>query len=180
VSKLGARKVSIDIHQQTTKQLARPSTISRVLTQQNLSLKLESISKFTDQIKSVLEEAKFAIYKFQENMTKYYNQRYTPALVFHSGDNVFLNSLDIYITCYSYKLSHYCLKPYIIEKQVRLILYYLKLLSTLHRLYLIFLVVKLITAPTNSISGKYSSSSLDLVIIYKEEEWEIEKILDSH
>jgi len=73
VSKLGARKVSIDIQQQTTKQLARPSTIGRVLTQQNLSLKLESISKFTDQIKSALEEAKFVIYKSQENMTKYYN-----------------------------------------------------------------------------------------------------------
>ena len=35
--------------------------------------KLKSILNFTNYIKSVLKEAKFAIFKSQENIVKYYN-----------------------------------------------------------------------------------------------------------
>ena len=58
-------------------------------------------------------------------------------------------------------------------------LYYLKLSSTLWRLYLVFLVVKLTATPADLISRKYFSPSPDLVIIDKKEEWEVEKILNS-
>jgi len=47
--------------------------------------------------------------------------------------------------------------------------YYLKLFSTLQRLYSVFLVVKLITVPNDPI-----------VIIDRKEEWKVENILDSY
>ena len=49
-------------------------------------------------------------------MTKYYNHYYITALVFESGDKVFLDSLDIYTTYPSAKLLYYQLGLYIVEK----------------------------------------------------------------
>ena len=91
--------------------------------------KLENISKFTNCMKSTLEKAKSAIYKSQESIVKYYNWKYTPTMVFCPGSKVFLDFLNIYITCLFTKLSHCLLRSYIVEKQVELILYYLKLSS---------------------------------------------------
>ena len=48
--------------------------------------------------------------------------------------------------------------------------YHLKLPLVLQRLYLVFHVVKLTLASKDSISGRYSSLSPDLIIINKKEE----------
>ena len=68
----------------------------------------------------------------------------------------------------SAKLSYCHLKPYMVEKKVEPILYYLKLLSVLYRLHLVFLVIKIIATSYNPIPGK-QLSPLDLVIIYRKE-----------
>ena len=78
-------------------------------------------------MKSTLEKARSAIYKSQESIVKYYNWRYIPTMVFYPSSKVFLDFLDIYITCLFTKLSYCLLRPYIVEKQVELILYYLNL-----------------------------------------------------
>ena len=52
-------------------------------------------------------------------MIQYYNQQYTFALVFCSGDKIFLDFFDIYTTYFSTKLLYCYLRPYIVEKQVR-------------------------------------------------------------
>ena len=57
------------------------------------------------------------------------------------------------------KLSHYYLKLYMVKKQIEPMLYHLKILSTLHRLHLVFPVVKLIAASINTISRRYTKSS---------------------
>jgi len=54
----------------------------------------------------VIEEAKSAIHKAQDDMKRYYDRRRTPALVFKPGDKVFLDALDIHTTRPSQKLSH--------------------------------------------------------------------------
>ena len=59
-------------------------------------------------------------------------------------------------------------------------LYYLKLLPTLYKLYLVFNIVKLTTVFKDPISRRYSKFSLDPTIIDREEEWKVEKILDSY
>jgi len=47
-----------------------------------------------------------AIQKSQENIAKYYNQRYIPSPVFLPGNKIFLDPVDIHITYFFTKLSH--------------------------------------------------------------------------
>ena len=53
----------------------------------------EGILKFIGQIKSILEKVKSAIQKYCDNIEQYYNN------ISYFGDNVFLDTLDIYIVC---------------------------------------------------------------------------------
>ena len=100
--------------------------------------------------------------------------------MFNPSDKIFLDFSDIHKTCLSTKLSHYCLGLYMVEKQVEFMIYCLKLPSALQRQHPVFYVVKLTPAPEDSISGRCSSLPLDSIIINREEEWEIKKVLDSH
>lgn len=126
-------------------------------------------------MKSVLNEMRSAIRKSQKDIARYYNQKCTLVLMFYSGNKIFLNLLNIYITCSLAKLLHHCLKSYMVKNQVKLILYYLMLLSVLQRLYLIFSMVKLSTVSNNPIFRKYSNTSLDLVIYQQKREVESRK-----
>jgi len=67
---------------------------------------LETVNEFTERMKSTTEEAKSAIRKVQEDMTRYYNRRRTLAPVYKPGDQVYLDASDIKTTCPSLKLSH--------------------------------------------------------------------------
>jgi len=62
--------------------------------QQNHS-NLETVNEFTERMRMVIEEAKSAIRKAQEDMKRYYDRRRTPAPVFNPGDKVFLDASDI-------------------------------------------------------------------------------------
>ena len=44
--------------------------------------KLETVNEFTKCMKSAIEKAKSVIYKTQQDISRYYNQRRTLALVF--------------------------------------------------------------------------------------------------
>ena len=50
--------------------------------------RLETINKFKDWMESAIEEAKSMIWKAQENMAWYYNQKRILAPVFHPRDSV--------------------------------------------------------------------------------------------
>jgi len=71
---------------------------------------------------------------------------------------------------HSAKLSHHCSSPYVVEKRVGPILYHLKLLPVLQRLYSVFNVIKLTTIPKNPISDRHPCPLLDPVIIDRKEE----------
>jgi len=79
---------------------------------------LETVNEFTKRIESATEEAKSAICKAQEDMTRYYNQRRSLAPVFKPGNQVYLDASDIKTTCLSPKLSHCRLGPFEIKYQV--------------------------------------------------------------
>jgi len=66
-------------------------------------------------MRTAIKEAKSAIYKAQNDMKKYYDQKRTSALVFNPGDKVFLDILDIWTMCPSQKLSHRRLSPFVVE-----------------------------------------------------------------
>jgi len=72
------------------------------------------------------------------------------------------------------------LRPFVVEQQIEPIAYCLKLSYIMKKLYSIFNVVKLSATLTNLISG-WRSNSLSLpIIIDREKEWKVEKILDNH
>ena len=47
---------------------------------------VESVNEFTEQMRNALEEAKAALVKSKDDMARYYNQRWTPALDYKPSD----------------------------------------------------------------------------------------------
>jgi len=140
---------------------------------------LETVNEFTKRMESATEEAKSAIRKAQEDMTRYYNQRRSPAPVFKPGDRVYLDTSDIKTTCPSPKLSHRRLGPFEIKHQVGPSAYRLKLSHGLRQLHLVFNVVKLSAAPDDPIPGRKPQAPPPPIIVNGEPEWEVEEVLDS-
>jgi len=140
---------------------------------------LEMVNEFTKRMESATEEAKSAICKAQEDMTRYYNRRRSPAPVFKPGDWVYLDASDIKTTCPSPKLSHRRLGPFEIERQVGPSAYRLKLPHGLRQLHLVFNVVKLSAAPDDPIPGRKPQVPPPPIIVDGEPEWEVEEVLDS-
>jgi len=68
--------------------------------------RLETVNEFMERMKSATEKAKSAIYKAQEDMTRYYNQKRTPVPMYKPGNQVYLDASDIKMTHPSLKLSH--------------------------------------------------------------------------
>jgi len=140
---------------------------------------LETVKEFMEQMKSATEETKSAIRKTQEDMTRYYNQKRTPAPVYKPGDQVYLDASDIKTIRPSLKLSHRRLGPFEIEHQVGPLAYCLKLPHGMRQLYPVFNVVKLSATPEDLILGRKPQAPPPSIIIDREEEWEVEEILDS-
>jgi len=140
---------------------------------------LEMVNEFTKRMESTTEEAKSAIRKAQEDMTRYYNRRRSPAPIFKPGDWVYLDASDIRTTHLSLKLSHHRLGPFEIERQVGLLAYRLKLPHGLRQLYPVFNVVKLSAAPDDPIPGRKPQAPPPPIIVDGELEWEVEEVLDS-
>jgi len=141
--------------------------------------RLEMVNEFTEQMKSATEEAKSTIRKVQEDMTRYYNRRRSPAPVFKPEDWVYLDMSDIRMTHPSPKLSYHRLGPFEIEHQVGPLAYQLKLPHKLRQLHPVFNVVKLFTAPDDPIPGRKPQALPPPIVVDGELEWEVEEVLDS-
>jgi len=141
---------------------------------------LETVNEFTKRMESATKEAKSAIRKMQEDMTRYYNRRRSLAPVFKPGDWVYLDTSDIRTTCPSPKLSYRRLGPFEIERQVGLLAYRLKLPYGLRQLHPVFNVIKLSAAPDDPIPGRKPQAPLPPIIVDGEPEWEVEEVLDNH
>jgi len=141
---------------------------------------LETVNEFTKRMESATKEAKSAICKAQEDMTRYYNRRRSPAPIFKPGDRVYLDASDIKTTCLSLKLSHRRLGPFEIEYQVGLLAYRLKLPHRLKQLHPVFNMVKLSAAPDDPIPGRKPRAPLPPIVVDGEPESEVEEVLDSH
>jgi len=73
--------------------------------QQNPS-SLETVNKFTERMRTAIDEAKSAIHKAQDDMKRYYDRCRTLALVFNPGNKVLLNVSDIQTMHPLQNLSH--------------------------------------------------------------------------
>jgi len=141
---------------------------------------LETVNEFIERMRTAIEEAKFAIYKAQDNMKKYYNQQRTLAPVFKPSDKVFLDASDIRTTCPLQKLSHQQLGPFVVERQIGPMVYRLKLPHWMKQLHPVFNIVKLTPAPEDTITGQRMEDHPSPIVIDGEVKWEIKEILDSH
>ena len=79
---------------------------------------LESINKFKEQMEDALMEAKAALAKSKDEMSKYYDCRQTSAPVYQPGDKVYLDASNIQMTRPSQKLAHKRLRPFTIVRKV--------------------------------------------------------------
>ena len=140
---------------------------------------LESVNEFTDRMKDTLEEAKAALAKSKDDMTKYYNRNRTSAPDYKPGDRVYLDASDIRTTRPSKKLSHRRLGPFPIIEKVGNSAYRLRLPLSMSRLHPVFNVVKLTLAPEDPIEGRRPHLPPPPELIDGEEEYIVEEILDS-
>jgi len=131
---------------------------------------LEIVNEFMERMRTVIEEAKSAICKAQDDMKRYYNRRRTPAPVFNPGDKVFLDALDIQTTCPSQKLSHRRLGPFVVERRIGPMAYCLKLPYRMKLLHPVFNVVKLTLAPDDPIPGQKTEDHPPPIVIDEEAE----------
>jgi hypothetical protein len=115
--------------------------------------RLETVNEFTDWIQSALTEARSALAKAQDDMTRYYNHRREPAPEYTPGDKVYLDGSDIQTSRPSKKLAHHFLGPYVVERRVGLYAYRLRLPKSMSCLHPVFPVVKLMPAPADPIPG---------------------------
>ena len=141
--------------------------------------RMESVNEFKERVQGTLEEAKAALVKSKDDMTRYYNRRRTPAPEYRSGDLVYLDSSDIQTTRPSRKLSHRRLGPFPVEERVGNSAYRLRLPPSMGRLHPVFNVVKLSPAPPDPILGRRAQPPPPPEVIDGEEEWVVEEILDS-
>jgi hypothetical protein len=140
---------------------------------------VESVNEFTEQMWNTLEEAKAALAKSKDDMSKYYNQRRTPAPEFHPGDKVYLDGTDITTARPSRKLSHKYLGPFPIERKIGNGVYRLCLPPSMSRIHPVFNIVKLTPASEDPIPGRRAVPPPPPEIVDGEEEWVVEEILDS-
>jgi len=140
---------------------------------------LETVNEFMERMKSATKEVKSVICKAQEDMTQYYNQRRTLAPVYKPGDRVYLDASDIKTTRLSPKLSYHQLGPFKIKSQVGPSAYHLKLPHGMRQLHPVFNVVKLSATTEDLILRRKPQALLLPVVVDREEEWEVEEILNS-
>ena len=141
--------------------------------------RLETVNEFKERMQGALDEAKAALAKAKEDMALYYNRRREPTPVFKAGDKVYLDASDISTTRPSRKLSHRYLGPYPVERAVGSHAYRLKLPPSMRQLHPVFPVVKLMLAPPDPIVGRRAQPPPPPVLVDGEEEYEVEKILNS-
>ncbi len=141
--------------------------------------RLESANEFTDWMRLATEEEKAALTKAKDDMAQYYNQRRLPTPTYQPGDMVYLDASDITTTRPSRKLSHRWLGPFPIEAQVSRNAYQLQLPFQMRRLHPVFNVVKLTPSPADPIASRHLTLPPPPELVEGEEEYLVEKILDS-
>ena len=140
---------------------------------------VESIKKFKERMEDALKEAKAALVKSKDDMVKYYNQRRTPAPEYQPRDRVYLDASNIHTTRPSRKLSHQRLGPFPVIRKVGNGAYHLHLPPSMSRLHPVFNIIKLTLALDDPVPGHHLRPPPLLEIVDREEEFIVEKILDS-
>jgi transposase InsO family protein len=140
---------------------------------------IESVNEFADRMERGLEEAKAALSKAKDEYAQYCNRRRSPAPDLKPGDLVYVEADDIATTRPSAKLGHRRLGPWPIEARVGHGAYRVRLPPFLRRLHPVFPIVKLTLVEPDPIPGRLPVPPPPPILIDGEEEYVVERILDS-
>jgi hypothetical protein len=141
---------------------------------------MELVNGFKDCMAWGLKEAKVALTKAKDKYVLYYNRHRIPAPELKPSDLVWIDGRNIQMTHLSQKLGHCNLGPYPVERCIGHGAYCVKLPPSLRRLHLVFPIVKLLPAADNPIPGRRAKPLPPPVLVEGNEEFEVEKILNSH
>jgi hypothetical protein len=141
---------------------------------------VESVNEFKDRMARGLKEAKAALTKAKDKYALYYNRRRIPAPKLKPGDLVWIDGSDIQMTRPLQKLSHCNLGLYPVERRIGHGAYRIKLPPSLRRLHPVFPIMKLLPAADDPIPGRWAKPPPPPVLVEGNEEFEVEKILNSH
>ena len=133
---------------------------------------IEAVNKFMDQMKDILKEA-----KLKQRTT--WCSTTTATTPWHHPSLLVIDSEDIQTTHLSKKLSHCHLGPYPVKRHLMIYAYRLVLPPPIRHLHLVFNVVKLSPAPDDPIAGRCWNLPLPPELVGGEEEYIMEKILNS-
>jgi hypothetical protein len=140
---------------------------------------MESVNEFKDRMAWGLKEAKAALTKVKDEYALYYNHCRIPTPELKPGDLVWINGSNIQTTRPSRKLGHRNLGPYPVERHIGHGAYRVKLPPSLRCLHPVFLIVKLLPAADDPIPGRRAKPPPPPVLVEGNEEFEVEKILNS-
>ena len=140
---------------------------------------METVNEFKEHMENSLSEAKAALAKAKDDNAKYYKCKREPAPVFQPGDKVYLDASHIQTAHPSKKLSHQNLGPYTVKSAKGSHAYHVKLPHSMSCLHPVFPVVKLTPKPVDPFPGRHPKKPPDPILVDEEEEYFVEKILDS-
>jgi hypothetical protein len=146
---------------------------------QELHSKVAEVNEFAEKMAKGLKEAKVALTKAKDEYKQYYNCRRTLAPIFKLGDMVWLDHSNIKMMGPSEKFRHCQLRPFEVEEKIGPSSYHIKLPLGLSHLHNVFPVIKLSLAEPDPFPGCVSPLLPPTELIDGEEEFEVEKILDS-
>jgi len=141
--------------------------------------RLEALGEFTTRMAQATEEARSALNKAADEMTRFYDAHRQDSPNFKLGDKVWLNAQNITTTRPMKKLDHKWLGPYAINKVVSRNAYGLALPSSFGQTHPVFSVTLLCPYSPNSIPGRSIAQPPPPIIQDGIEEYEVDQILDS-
>lgn len=150
----------------------------RLGTEPRRETKVEAVDDFLKRMKGIQEEARSALEKAAEDMTRFYDEHRREAPEYRPGDKVWLDARDLKTTRPSKKLDNKWLGPYEVQEQVSRNAYKLKLPKTL-RIHPVFHVVKLRLCPPDTIPGRRAKPPPPPEIQDGQQEYEVERVDDS-
>ena len=152
----------------------------RLGTEPHRETRLEAVDEFVQRMKRATEEAKSALHKAADDMTRFYDNYRTDAPTYKIGDKVWLDATNIKTTRPTKKLDDKWFGPFSVTKVISRNAYQLKLTASFRRVHPVFHVSNLRPFIPDPIpERRLPPPPKPTVANDGNEEYEVETILDS-
>ncbi|OCB83965.1 reverse transcriptase-RNase H-integrase [Sanghuangporus baumii] len=139
-----------------------------------------SVEDFAKHVKEVHRLTQSNLVKANEDMKCFYDCHAGKSVSYEAGQKVFLDRWNIKMIRLMKKMDDKWFGPFEVVEKISVSAYRLKLLKTWKKVHPVFNEILLKLAVQLSFESQKKPPLLPLVIIDKQEEYEVEEILDSH